>query len=675
MNHERQEPKVRLQRILIVGLLVLWFVSTVPLAMAQECPTVADPQGLAGEWPQQLELADLEAQSGGALQFSENPMFAEAVSSGELPPVAERLPAEPLVLLPYESCGSYGGTLRGTSRAPESGTSEFLSWRQVNLVRMSDDLRAIVPNVAKSWTWNEDLSSITFVLREGHKWSDGEPFTADDVVFYINDIIKNADLHPTVPAPWLVAGEPVVIEKVDDVTFTFRFAAPNPGLLHYFATGGSYFAPYAPAHHYDAYHVDYNPNADEEARAAGFDSWVQRFGQIWDRWKDAEVLTAHALTRPTLESHILEVEANTQRRVFVANPYYFKVDSRGQQLPYIDRQVERFLDPELNLLAVLNGEVDEKAQGIGLADYPLLKENEAAGDYTMRLPPGSVGTHLSFNITHPDPVLREIYADVRFRQAMSLAINRDELNDTLYFGLGTPQQALPPASPFTTEEDAKHMIEYDVQRANELLDEMGLERGSDGRRLRSDGRPLQILWEYSSQFASPELVQLVSDYWRAVGVTVQPREITSALTREKAWNNESDINMEWDAPYEPNMISQINYYIPPYSEIGPLFGVPWLNWINSGGSEGEEPPAWAARMFELGEEWRSIEPGSDRYMEIGRELVRLNLENMTIIGFVSQLPGPTVVSNRLRNVTEWPVQHFNYGRTYPVRADQWYFGN
>ncbi|MEX2542936.1 MAG: ABC transporter substrate-binding protein [Trueperaceae bacterium] len=662
-------------RSCLLGLIFSALAGLTLVASAQECITVAAPNGLTAEWPQQLELAELEAQTGSSLTFSDNPLFAQAVAAGQLPPVDERLPAEPLVVIPYESCGVYGGSLRGTSRAPESGTSEFLSWRQVNLVRMSDDLRTIVPNVAKSWTWNDDLSAITFVLREGHKWSDGSPFTADDVVFYIDDLVKNQELHGTVPAPWLVAGEPVVVEKVDDLTFTFRFAAPNPGLLHYFATGGSYFAPYAPAEHYKPYHISYNQNADQEARDAGFDGWTQRFGQIWDKWKDAEVLTAHALTRPTLESHVLEIEADTQRRVFVANPYYFKVDTRGQQLPYVDRHIERFLDPELNILAILNGEVHQKAQGVRLADYPLLKENEAAGGYAMRLPPGSVGSHIAFNITHRDPVLRQIYGDVRFRQAMSLAIDRDELNETLYFGLGTPKQALPPKSPFTTDADRNYMIDFDVDRANALLDEMGMARGSDGRRVRPDGRPMQILWEYSSQFASPELVQLVSDYWRDVGISVQSREITSALTREKAWNNENDINMEWDAPYEPNLISQINYYIPPYTDIGPLFGVPWLNWINSGGSEGEKPPPWAARMFELAEEWRSIQPGTERYLEIGRELVQINLENMTIIGLVSNLPGPTVVADSLRNVTEWQVQHFNYGRTYPVRPDQWYFGN
>ena len=159
----------------------------------------------------------------------------------------------------------------------------------------------------------------------------------------------------------------------------------------------------------------------------------------------------------------------------------------------------------------------------------------------------------------------------------------------------------------------------------------------------------------------------------AVGINVTLKEVTSQLTREKATNSTSDINMEWDVPFEPNLISQIDYYIPPYGDIGPLVGVQWRDWIVTSGATGEEPPAWAKRLFELSEVWKTVLPGSDRYRDIGREMVRINLDNMVIIGTVADLPGPTVVSNKLRNVTKWTVQNYNYGRTYPFRPDQWYY--
>ncbi len=298
-------------------------------ALASSCPSVADPKGLKPQFPQQAELVEAEKQLGRKIAFAENPLFAGRVKSGALPPVAERLPAEPLMLMPYEECGRYGGTLRGLSRALESGTSEILSWRQVNLVRLSDDLSTIVPNVAKSWSWSDDRKSITFMLRKGHRWSDGKPFTTDDVVFYFEDLVKNKDLHPTTPAVWMAGGKPVEVEKIDDVAFRLTFGAPVPGLLHYLATGGSFFAAYAPKHYYTPYHIKYNPKAEEEAKAAGAENWVKRFKQLWDRWKDAETINPAAVKRPTLESHVLEVETNTQRRAFIANPYYFKVDTAG----------------------------------------------------------------------------------------------------------------------------------------------------------------------------------------------------------------------------------------------------------------------------------------------------------------------------------------------------------
>ena len=672
-GHRHPPLRVAAGAAILSGALCLSLTVSVA-AQAASCPSVADPQGVETDSPHQLDLPDYEAQIGKKLALSENPLFADQVSAGTLPPVGDRMPEEALVYLPYDECGRYGGMLRGLSKALESGTSEILSWRHVNLVRLSDDLQTLVPNVAKSWEWNDDFSSITITLRKGHKWSDGHPFTSDDVVFYIDDIIKNEELHSVTPSAWMVGGKPVEVVKIDDQTFRFDFVAPYPGLLHYLATGGSYFAAYAPKHHYMPYHIAYNPQADEEAKAAGHDGWVQRFGLIWHKWKDAENITPHALTRPTLESHIIEVETNTQRRQYIANPYYFKVDTAGNQLPYIDRQHERFLDQELFVLSIINGEVDQKAQTVGLSNYPVLKENEASGDYHLQLPPGQTGPPIVFNHTHTDPRMRAVYGDARFRQAMSLAINREELNEVLWFGLGKPEQALPLGVPFVTDADRNHMIAYDPEAAKALLDEMGMKPGADGMRLGPDGEPFTVLWEYSLQFAgSSEFTTLIHDYWKAIGINVTLKEVTSQLTREKATNSTSDINMEWDVPFEPNLISQIDYYIPPYGDIGPLTGVQWRNWYDSGGEVGEEPPDWAKRLFELSEEWKTVLPGSERYNEIGREMVRINLDNMVIIGTVAELPGPTVVSNKLRNVTQWTVQNYNYGRTYPFRADQWYF--
>ena len=640
-------------------------------ARAAECPTVADPKGLAGAFPEQVEVEEAKA-ANITLAFTENPLFADDVKAGKLPPVAERLPEQPLIELPYAECGKYGGTIEGTSRAPTSGTSDILSWRQAVLVRIGDDLRTIVPNVARSWKWADDYKSIVFELRKGHKWSDGQPFTADDVVFFFEDIIENKDLSPETTSEW---GVNVHAKAIDPTHVELKFDEPFPGLLTYMAQSGSYFSTFQPRHFYEKFMPKYNPKADEDAKAAGFEDWKKWFANYYQKWHDDGTVTAAALEVPTLEAHVVEVAPDTEQRVFKANPYYFKVDSMGQQLPYIDRVHERFLNADLQTLAIMNGEVDYKAQGNELQSYPTLKENEAKGKYAVLLPAGAIGSSLAFNITHADPKLRAVYSDLRFRQAVSHAINREEMNQVLYFGLGKISQALPADTSFVTADDQNYMIDYDLDKANALLDDMGMKRGADGMRTFPDGSPFTILWEYSSQFATSEYVKLMTDYLKAVGLSVNPKELTSEATRENAKAAKSDINMEWDVPYEPTLIADIRLYIPYYSDISPLFGIQWRQWYDTNGASGEEPPDWVKKMFDIAREWKTVVPGSARYTELGKQLVKLNLENMTIVGTIGALPKPVAVKTRLHNVkSDMATVHFNFGYNYPYRPDQWYLG-
>jgi peptide/nickel transport system substrate-binding protein len=291
------------------------------------------------------------------------------------------------------------------------------------------------------------------------------------------------------------------------------------------------------------------------------------------------------------------------------------------------------------------------------------------------MPAGSIGSSLAFDMTHADPKLRAIYGDLRFRQAVSHAINREEMNEVMYFGLGSPSQAMPADLSFERPEDHTYMIAYDPDKANALLDEMGMTKGADGFRTFPDGAPFTILWEYSSQFAGPEFVKLMSDYLKAVGLNVNAKELTSEATRLNAHANRADINMEWDVPYEPTLIANVDLYIPPYSDISPLFGTTWRQWYNTSGAEGEEPPAWITQLFDLAREWETLLPGSERYVEVGRELIRLNQENMTMIGTIGELPKPVVVSNDLHNISPdlaTGTVHFNFGYMYPYSPDQWY---
>jgi peptide/nickel transport system substrate-binding protein len=667
-------PKSKFVRLPLVALAAgaVWALAGPPTsAVAAGCPTVAEPAGLQTEFPHQIELVDLEKQTGATLTFSERPEFAAQVAAGTLPPVEQRLPEEPLVVLPYVDCGEYGGTLRGFARAYESGTSEILSWRQLNMVRYSDDMVTVVPNVAQGWTWNDDYTEVTFHLRKGHKWSDGKAFTADDVTFWANDIINNKEIHKETPFPWSIG---MRAEKIDETTVKLIFDKPYPALLQYMSGIGSYFTPYANMQFLSPMHIKYNPDADKEAKAAGFDDWVARFGVYFNKWKDAVVAAPEGIKVPTLESHLM-IDIDTQRRIYEVNPYYFKIDSSGQQLPYIEKMNERFVDKELWPIEIMNGNLDFKAQNMPVPDYPILKENEAKGNYTVTLPPSALGPVLIFNQTHKDPVLREIYADVRFRQAMSLAINRDEINELIFLGLSEPRQAVPVAG-FTKPEDENYMIEYDPDRANALLDEMGLKRGPDGIRLRSDGKPVTILWEFSTQFVfTPEFPTLIAGWWNDVGINALVKEVTSQALREKGAANDIDIAIEWDETFEPVLISNVSPMVVPFSDFTPLMGVPWRDWLNSGGTSGEEPPEWAKRLAEIAEVWPTLVPGSAKYTELAREMVDIHLDNLIIIGTVGRIPKPNVVSNKLGNVPKYEIANFGYGYAFALRADQWYFKN
>jgi peptide/nickel transport system substrate-binding protein len=303
------------------------------------CPavTLADRAGVpAGNYPRQYELADYESAAGCTMTFQENPAIAELnaqiTNNPDLPPVAQRLPVEPLVVVSYETIGQYGGQLDALSNATEAGTSDFLSVRHVNLVRYGDDFVTIEPNVAKSWEWNDDFTEVTFKLREGHKWSDGAPFTAADVEFWLNDLVLNTDVYPDTPGFVTFGDETMTIEVIDDTTFKFIFPVPTPGILSFFAT--TYIQPWQPKHFFDRKVEEGMALAEVAELYYGNSDWKDVPSPLLSGGAD-DVL-------PTLESHIL-VEESTEGRHLVANPYFFMVDTVGNQLPYISEQDELYV--------------------------------------------------------------------------------------------------------------------------------------------------------------------------------------------------------------------------------------------------------------------------------------------------------------------------------------------
>ena len=660
------------------------------------CPTatVADMKGLSPAFPQQFELAELQEAASCAMAFAENPeiaaLNARILGNPELPPVAERLPAEPLVVAPYAAIGTYGGAIKGLSRATESGTSDVLSLRHVNLVRYSDDLKTLVPNVAKAWSWNDDYTQLTFTLRQGHKWSDGAPFTAEDIAFWYNDIITNRAITEKTPDRWTFAGEPATVEALDPVTLRFTFAAPQPNLLNRWAA--DYGQTFVPKHFLGRFMDKHNPDAAALRAQHGFATEADAVNFYYGNsdWKDVpspllkDPAKAQAIgvgVKPTLESHIV-VEETSEGRRLVANPYFHMVDTAGNQLPYISEIREDFVpEREVVNLRILNGDVTWKQQAVELNDFPLLKENEAKGNYTAALAPTLGETvYYSFNRNHKDAALREIFSDVRFSQALSLGLDREEIVEIVYLGQGTPAQAIPAEAAtvnFVTERHRTQFIEHDVARANALLDEMGLARGSDGVRRRPDGQPLAFRIQFASQGSPVQLHELARGYWADLGIRVDLREVTSDEYRAGANANDVDVFI-WknDGISGPFISQDATMLVPPFGDyFNPGGGFEWAEWKATGGASGTEPPADIKELWDLAEQFLSAPLGSPESDALGARIIDIHADNLLKIGIVSDIPSPYVYSNALGNLQPQTAKTYDFYWTYPYRPQQWFFAN
>ena len=660
-------------------------------AQAADCPavTVDDPMGVAsGAYPQQYELAEFESLANCTMTFSENPAISalngQIRGNPDLPALADRLPDEPLVVAPYASIGQYGGVFDMMSNATEAGTSDFLAVRHVNLVRFSDDLQTIVPNVAKSWEWNEDFTQLTFTLRKGHKWSDGAPFTAEDVKYWYDNLALNPNIFEKPKSYVLVGGDPIDVQVIDPQTVSFNMPAPKPGLLAHFAN--SYAQGFQPKHFLGKWDPELNPEADAMAVAAGFENGLEVLSNYYGNsdWTDTptpmlrspeKVANLPADTVPTLESHILIAES-TEGRHLVANPYFFQVDTAGNQLPYVNEQDEIFVnEDEVRLLKLVNAEVDFKAQSLQLSTAPLLLENQEKGDYTMQLRPEVTIASFGINMTHENLEKRKVFSDLRFRQAMSVAMNRDEMNETAFFGMGESKQyvGFTDSPSFVDEKWKSHFSQFDPALANKLLDEIGLnDTDGDGFRELLNGDKLVINLQFSVQGVPAALVELVAQQWGAVGVQTTVKEVTPDEYRSAQSSNKLDVTMWRNGQPLAIVLGTNQIWVPPYHDyFTQRTNMLWAEWVDSNGASGVEPPDYAKQMMEDITGFQSALAGTPESDELGARLVENLVSNLLFIGTV-QVPAPIYHRNAVQNVVEYTTHSFEYYRSYPYRPTQWW---
>ena len=656
------------------------------------CPavTVSDPMGVAaGAFPQQYELAEFQGLADCTLEMSENPDIAALNGyirgNPDMPALADRLPSEPLVVAPYDMIGSYGGMFNALSNATEAGTSDFMSVRHVNLVRYADDLTTIVPNVAKSWSWNDDFTQLTFVLRAGHKWSDGEPFGAEDVAFWYENLALDSNVIESPKDYVLAGGEPMKVEVLDPLTVRFTMPSPKPGFLAHFAN--HYAQGFQPKHFLGQYHPDINPDADALAQSLGFEGGYDLIKAYYGSsdWMDTPTpMLAHPDkvanlpldAAPTLESHIV-ISETTEGRQFVANPYYYMVDTAGQQLPYINEMDEIFVgESEVRLLKLVNGEVDYKAQALQIDYVPLLMENQEKSGFTVDLKPDITMPTFAFNVTSEDLEKRKVFGDLKFRQAMSVAMNRDEINEVAMFGLGTPQQyvGFSPTPGFVTPEWEQHYAQFDPEMAKSLLDEIGVvDTDGDGMRELPNGAPLILNLQVATQGISIKIVELVGQSWRDVGINNTVKEVTSDEYRSSQSSNQLDVTLWEKSVPLAVVLGNAEIFIPPYDNYFNMrTAMLWGEYVDSNGASGVEPPAYAKQMMEDVKAFQATPVGTPESDALGLKLVEAMTGNLLFIGTVKEQK-PIYHSNSLKNFPEFKTASYAYYRTYPYRPSQWFF--
>jgi peptide/nickel transport system substrate-binding protein len=578
-------------------------------------------------------------------QYGEAPALAGLVAQGKLPSVDERASEEPRVITPWEEVGQYGGTWhRLATSAGDTQMHAKMTYEW--LVRYDKDGSQFVPNIAKGWEISPDGTVYTFILRKGMLWSDGAPYTADDILYRYEDEWLNDELD-AVPGAYKSGGEPIVIEKLDDYTVQCSFAAPYGLFMRVVAgiSGGN--MELRPKHYLSQFHVTYADKValDKMVKDGGFEFWYQLYGS------KTNVRTNLAL--PVVNAWQLAVEPTKQPIVYLRNPYYWKGDLEGNQLPYIDR-IEFMLvqgAEQLNMRAI-QGEVDMQLRHMLIDNYPLFQENKEKGDYRVLLwDRGNYDLLIGVNQTNKDPVLREIVQDKRFRYALSLGMNRAEMIEAAFLGLTEPNQISPlPASPHYWEAQAKDKIEHDPAQANAYLDDMALtERDGEGYRLRPDGKRLTLVYEYAPVFGSWGLIgQLLVTHWKELGIELIAKEEARELFEERHEANELDIGV-WTGSGEFDPLIQPRSFIP-YTTQG-NWGREYAVWWDTGGTEGEEPTGDVRKVLEL---WEEVKLAVDEAEQIRlfRQILELNMENLWMLGVCTPASTPVIVKNSFRNVPE-----------------------
>lgn len=658
-----------------IGILTVLLTSLIFLNACQPAAPVVVPATDSTATADTPDTTGSTAELAAPGQYHESPMLSERVERGELPPVGERLPVEPLVIQPVQQIGQYGGRLLvGDIRATDPQQVRALA--QSGLFSYDQTGTEVLLDAAKSYEFSDDLKTLTIELRQGHRWSDGAPFTVDDILFWWEDVQLNEELYPAgAPAFWRPGGVPATFTKIDDTTLSISFAVPYPAVMDrlgrtHFTTDPNFMMP---KHYLQQWHIKYNPDADKLAEEAGFDTWGQHF------LAKASPSAAHMeVGKPTLWAWV-PVVMTMDRIVLERNPYFHQVDTEGNQLPYIDN-VEAVLtsENEIHTLKATAGEFDIETLYLNLKDMPVLRAGEEAAGYTVQMPQSLRTAMLMLmpNQTYKDPVIRELFQNRDFRIALSIGIDRQAINNALFFDLGTPMQAtVHPAMSFYEPAWGEAYIEYDPDRANEILDSLGLtERDGEGFRLRPDGQGrISLIIEIGNPVGPKvEMAEMIKSTWDSLGLeTIVNFQAQSLYAQRRDQIDEIMIGT-WHLDRD-GLFGRSDPQWYGYDNLQNVWGAGYVAWFTSDGEIGVEPPEAIKQHKEIFDRYLQTVPGTPEFDEFGAQYYRFFAEELPMIGTVGLEPWPMIVSNRLHNV---PTENIWWGADNnfytPYQPPQWY---
>lgn len=585
-----------------------------------------------------------------AAQVSEPPALADRVASGELQPMQDRLPDIPFVdIHAANQEAKYGGTMRlllGKSK----DIRQMVVYGYARLVGYNRDLE-LTADILEDFTVEEGRI-FTFYLRKGHRWSDGQPFTAEDFSYYWNDIANNESLSPFGPAKvLLVDDKPPKFEMLDQWTVRYTWDKPNPNFLTSLAEPSPRFI-YAPKHYLKQFHEKYNDTATLNARVkkSGRRNWVSLHHFLNRQYKSDNP------ELPVLQPWINTTRPPAERFVFIRNPWFHRIDTLGRQLPYIDEVAIHIVDKSLISAKTSAGETDLQGRYIYLTDYTFLKQSEDRADYKVYLWSKGTGSQTAIypNLNSQDPVWRGLVRDVRFRRALSLGINRHEVNQVIYFGLARESNnTVLTGSPLYQASYQNDWAEFDIDKANQLLDDMGLDKRNDrDLRLMPDARPLEVILHTSGESTEEtDVLELIGDGWLKLGIKLFVSPSQREVFRERIFTGSSMISMFSGIDNGlPTPTMSPSEFVPVQQN--QLQWPKWGQYYETGGERGEVPDLpEAQKLVELYQQWQSATSYEEK-QSVWRNILELQTEQVFTIGLINGVPQPIVISNRLKGAPE-----------------------